>query len=51
MTLSLVAKKRQEESPGNAEPPYFLTGRYTEGNDCITASATENKPLSIGQQG
>ncbi len=30
---------QQEESPGNIESPYFLTGRYF---IKVTASATEN---------
>ena len=34
----------REESPGNNESPYFLTGRDTGRKYCATASATETKP-------
>ena len=34
----------REESPGNAEPPYFLTGRGSIRKGIVTASATENIP-------
>jgi len=33
---------RREESPGNREPPYFLTGRGAFRKERVTESAAEN---------
>ena len=37
----------REESPGSAEPPYFLTGRDAGRKPRATASAAENIPLIL----
>lgn len=45
--LSPVAKRRREESPGNAEPPYFPTGRGAWRKPRATESATESQTAAL----